>query len=172
MATPTLRERAQDEAARFLFTCWDEDQFPVDPFLIADSLEIDVFLANLPDDVAGIFRKKPNEKPEIYIAQGDIERRQRFTCAHELGHYAHLKLEGKLEHNSDETFIERRDPASSLGTNPAEVFANEFAANLLMPAVAIRTLHARGMDAYDLSRFFDVSPTSMDYRLKNLGLPR
>jgi len=163
---------ARDAAKRLLASYWDEDSFPVDPFAIADELDIDVWLADLDPKVSGIFRKRPGKKPEIYVASSDAERRQRFTCAHELGHRAHLEIEGKLETDSDEAFVELRDQTSSEGTKDREVFANEFAANLLMPAVAVRALHRRGMDAISLARFFGVSPLSMEFRLKNLGLAR
>src|SRR3954468_23803397 len=82
---------AEREANHLLKTAWHRDDHgfavPVDPFRIARRLGIQVFAASLEDDVSGMLVKKPGHDAEIYVNGDDSENRQRFSCAHELGHY-------------------------------------------------------------------------------------
>lgn len=80
-----------------------------------------------------------------------------------------------------DTVIQFRDDRSTLGTDPKERQANQFAAALLMPAESI---DERVKDALDsgvvsrdalasrLAQEFDVSIEAMTYRLINLGILR
>lgn len=159
-----IKHRAKLTAEGLLDAYWDEDSYPVDPFAISTELGAVVFEANLGDDVSGMCRRVEGQPPEIYVAEGENERRQRFTVAHELGHLMEFQ-------NSSAAFVDRkRDAISRTGTDPNELFANEFAANLLMPAVAVRSLRRRGMSTVELAQFFDVSPIAMEHRLNNLRL--
>ncbi len=57
--------------------------------------------------------------------------RQRFTIAHECGH---LRLhEGQTVYVDESFRINHRDEVSAKATNPEEIEANRFAAELLMP---------------------------------------
>jgi Zn-dependent peptidase ImmA (M78 family) len=55
---------------------------------------------------------------------------------------------------------------STRGTNPEEIYANQFAAALLMPAALVQDL-SDAHDRYDLARIFEVSQQAMDHRLTN-----
>lgn len=101
--------------------------------------------------------------------------RQRFTMAHELGH---LCL-----HSADKLHLDRdfrvawRDEKSSQATDVSEIEANEFAAELLMPAAMLeRDLHGHRVDYEDdeqvskLATRYRVSLQAMVIRLTNLGL--
>lgn len=103
--------------------------------------------------------------------------RQRFTIAHELGH---LEL-----HHGDELYvdrgfpIQRRDGQSSQATDPTEIDANAFAAELLMPRRFLtRDVQAapQSLDYEDdefvrlLADRYKVSVQAMLFRLTNLGL--
>ncbi|HEY0871735.1 MAG TPA: ImmA/IrrE family metallo-endopeptidase, partial [Acidothermaceae bacterium] len=48
--------------------------------------------------------------------------------------------------------------------------ANDFAANLLMPAAVVRTEFTKTADVNELADLFDVSPAAMGFRLTNLRL--
>jgi Zn-dependent peptidase ImmA (M78 family) len=97
--------------------------------------------------------------------------RQRFTVAHELGH-------AKLHANDHYDREFRRDPNSATATDPEEIDANAFAAELLMPAAWIEERWAEAVDLLDndwvvrTAREFGVSTQSLLYRIENLGLLR
>ncbi len=108
-------------------------------------------------------------------------RRQRFTIAHEIGHF--LLHEGALivDHA---VRVNWRDEVSGMATDTEEIEANTFAAELLMPReFVINKLEEymkkigttnRTMSHEDLitslAREFDVSAEAMGYRLINLGI--
>jgi len=92
--------------------------------------------------------------------------RQRFTIGHELGHY--------LLNHHDRFHIDL-GPADAHGTPPgydwqSERAANDFAAELLMPADLVRAELDRTTQVPALARSFGVSPLAMSYRLVNLGM--
>jgi Zn-dependent peptidase ImmA (M78 family) len=105
------------------------------------------------------------------------EVRQRFTIAHELGHW---RLHGKKEVIVDHLVrIDFRDDRASAATHHEEIQANAFAAELLMPSEFILLeLKKRGLSeaegvgevVEDLAERFEVSQQAMEYRLVNLGL--
>ncbi|WP_246763637.1 ImmA/IrrE family metallo-endopeptidase [Rhizobium sp. 007] len=73
-------------------------------------------------------------KPGVTIIGVNSEQskqRQRFTIAHEFGHY--LLHEGLGAHVDREYRINFRDATSSQASSVLEIEANFFAANLLMP---------------------------------------
>lgn len=93
--------------------------------------------------------------------------RDRFTIAHELGHYyLHYVWpheQGKLS--------DRRVYALRKGTNRIEWEANWFAAGFLMPERAFRQAHREALgDLSNLIDRFDVSMTAVQIRIQDLGL--
>lgn len=102
--------------------------------------------------------------------------RKRFTIAHELGH---LLLHGDELHIDERFPFAFRDEVSSLAVDPAEIEANQFAAELLMPeawlAAEIKGQHLdiESEDVIEaLAKKFGVSVQSMTHRLSNLGAKR
>lgn len=101
--------------------------------------------------------------------------RQRFTIAHELGH---LVLHPQHEFHVDKRYTVRfRNDNSSTGEDPAEVEANQFAAELLMPRDFVDRDWAALPDDLDietaiaqLARRYGVSVQAMTIRLGVLGL--
>ncbi|KTR41661.1 hypothetical protein NS263_04070 [Curtobacterium oceanosedimentum] len=161
------REAALDVLAQYWADNDGQVNFPVDPVRIAHALGVEVVRANLEEDVSGLLVKEPHaENARIFLNRRDHERRQRFTCAHEIGH---LTRRGA---SADERigYVDSRDTLSSAGTDPEEVWANAFAAELLMPAVAVRTLWAQGKSVPKVARTFGVSEEAMQYRLAKLRL--
>ncbi len=61
---------------------------PVDPIRLASYLGINVLIDDLPDNVSGRIEKRADRDPVITLNRADSTNRARFTCAHELGHYA------------------------------------------------------------------------------------
>lgn len=151
-------------ARQLLAKHWD-GSLPVDPFKLAK-------LEGLTVRCRGMFDDEPYPYSGHFLrTQGVIEFngdeapvRQRFTMAHELGHYA-------LGHEDAP-----RDSVASFNSrqnSPMERAANQFAAELLMPAKAVATLVQSGKfkTVDDLAKAFDVSKVAMTYRINNLGLP-
>jgi len=139
--------------------------FPVNPVDIANNMGVRVYADMLDKDLAGAIFKDDGGTPVIVISMRDAPVRQRFTCAHELGHLVKRQAEGK-----DLDFLDKRDGLASEGTDPEEIWANQFAANLLMPESEVR---ARVGDSTSMSRLtehFGVSAIAMAHRLAKLKL--
>lgn len=166
---------AEDDARELLKTAWtptgggDDVPLPVDPFAIAQALGIKAFSAPLDKGVSGMLVKRAGEDAEIYVHAADSLNRQRFTCAHELGHY----VRRVAAEDTEWEYVEHRDLLTSQGTNPDEIYANQFAAALLMPREVVEArlaeLGSRGLAAApSLAVEFGVSADAMQYRIKNL----
>jgi Zn-dependent peptidase ImmA (M78 family) len=54
--------------------------------------------------------------------------------------------------------------------DPEEIYANEFAACLLMPEEEVKRMDKEGLDAFDMAIAFGVSRDAMQFRIKNLNL--
>lgn len=143
---------------------------PIDPFAIAKSLGIDVQFLTLPPDESGKITIPPRGTPVIQLNAWDHPNRQRFTCAHEIAHYLRRRTSGHVGH----TYVDYRDTLAGLGTEPEEIYANQFAAALLMPASAVRehfvAAPTGSMGIESLAKDFETSVQAMQVRLRNLNL--
>lgn len=109
----------------------------------------------------GLHGRMLAERALVEIASGDAPNRQRFSLAHELGHYL-------LEHNavySDAEPDEITDPHS---LNERE--ANAFAAELLMPEQWVTSDWKSVKNAGEMAALYRVSSEAMWYRLEGLRL--
>ena len=97
-------------------------------------------------------------QPWILIAKDKPVRRQRFTCAHELGHIL-LGHTGRFE-------LVNREP--SRGDNPIEQAANVFAARLLAPACVLWALNARTPE--QIANLCDISLQAAAFRAERMEL--
>ena len=115
---------------------WDLS-LPVNPVKIASVLGINVFYSSGLGDLGGYYDQ---ETQSIYINDKDPITRQRFSIAHELGH-------ALLGHGSSP----RRNDISYTKWNyiQKENAANRFAAALLMPDLAVRTLIEQKEHAFE-----------------------
>jgi len=156
--------QAEAAAENVLAQHWG-DSIPVDPAQIAWRMGIEVSEADLDLDIAGAIEKRAGRPAHIYLCRADHPNRKRFTCAHEIGHF--VKRDGE-----DFEYIDYRDGTASMGVDAGELYANSFAAALLMPEGEVRRLHGIGMRERDLASTLGVSEAAMVNRLKNLGLYR
>lgn len=159
-------------ANELLSTYWDGDPaacpLPVDPFAIAERLGLNVHLVPLEPDVSGMLAKRPGEDPEVYINAADSEKRRRFSCAHEIGHY--VKRIGSTAESDEWGYIDRRGPLAARGTDPEEIYANQFAAALLMPEARIRAMAREQRTLAAMAAECNVSLEAMAHRIDNLNL--
>lgn len=99
------------------------------------------------------------------------ETRQRFTIAHEFGHF--LLHAGISAHYDRDYRVNFRSAESSQATNVEEIEANFFAASILMPRKfldkdkAVLTLDS-DVEVQKLAKRYDVSRHAMSLRLVNL----
>ena len=151
---------------------------PVDVEDIARRLGLRVLYEDLGEDVSGVLITS-KEGANVIIQASDPKNRQRFTIAHEIGHFHldHQFPEGKHVHVDKGNFIRSRNSISSTGLDPKEIEANQFAASLLMPAgflkEQVRLLEARPLldqHVAQLAKRFGVSEHAMTIRLTRLGL--
>jgi Zn-dependent peptidase ImmA (M78 family) len=126
----------------------------------------DIFGAIVGQHGHAIIAVNPNQHPN----------RQRFTIAHELGHYfRHLCVGGETEFVDGDFRLHWRNGTSSQGIDWNEIEANRFAACLLMPEDLVRedvdkcsTLDQEAIQ--HLAAQYSVSRLAMQYRLINLGI--
>lgn len=167
-------QQAEAAASRLLSTSWwltsyEDSPIPVDPFVIAANLGITVRRVRLPLDESGNIVLAPDQDPLISLNRGDSRARQRFTCAHEIGHYVRRVDGDSLQQQV--VFVDRRAQLASAGVDPDEIYANQFAAALLMPARAVQRGYVfEGQSVESLARRFDTSVQAMNLRLRNLNL--
>ncbi len=97
------------------------------------------------------------------------EERQRFTMAHELGHWelAHYRTHDSLPADNQGYAATFEDEVSSEGKNIVEIEANVFAAELLIPSAWIRKIPKGLKDGEPdrLAENYQVSRQAMFYQL-------
>lgn len=139
---------------------WDK-LLPVDPIKISARLGLEVRPKDPLSEEEWSGRFSATDRLIEYSSR-EASVRQRFTIAHELGHFV-------LSHG--DAFRDTPAAFSSRNSDPRERDANRFAAELLMPEAAIRKVIAAGrFDEDELARAFGVSKVAMAYRVGNLGL--
>ena len=142
---------------------------PIDVERVAELLGLQVQKLCLEPNVDGLLVKdKAGEPFKAVVDAFAHEHRQRFTIAHEIGHYIHKYQDVPVDEVMGR--VERRDDTSSKGVEPEEIWANRFAAALLMPASIVRRYWGKGLSSEELADKFNVSVRSMDVRLSTLGL--
>ena len=111
----------------------------------------------------------------IGIEESHVKERQRFTLAHELGHY--ILHNEKSNIFVDTILFKRQMEGYTSKEEKWEREANFFAANILMPEQLVkREVHLLEGDLYDddnvrtLAKKFNVSLSAMTFRLTNMGL--
>lgn len=126
------------------------------------------------NDLSGMAYHQDDGEPVIGVNALHSPKRQRFTIAHEIGH---LVLHTKDAIHVDETLPMFRTERSSLAIDDKEIEANQFAAELLMPAEWVRKdaaechidIEADDEPIAELARKYDVSVQAMTIRLSAVG---
>ncbi len=157
-----VKDKAAADAAEVLETYWAPGRFPVDASRIAHRMGMSVELRRLREGISGMLRVEPWAVPEIFVDTTDVEPRQRFTIAHEIGHYVERTSSGANDFN----FVDKRGGQYDVH----EFYADEFAANLLMPADEIERMRGKGAGLVRLAGYFGVSLPAMKLRLRRLGI--
>lgn len=106
----------------------------VDVFGLIDELDIPLYFERLENLLGACIRASSSEVGILITTQRDLHM-QRFTAAHELGHFV-LEHEGSLDR-------EIRFPGQTHNRDLLEVEADTFAAELLMPKWLIRDIAKR-----------------------------
>lgn len=141
---------------------------PIPVETIAWNLGVEIKYEPAEDSLSGALVRN-RKQVVIGVNSAHHSNRQRFTIAHEIGHFV---LHRGIKLHVDEDFrVNLRDGSSSV----EEMEANAFAAELLMPA-SFMDRETRKLGRIDeqgkkrLARRFQVSVMAMEIRLANLGL--
>lgn len=163
MRSPDIENQAIE-----LLNRHDMAEAPIDVYGIIDKEAIVLSFEDMEDDHSGLLLVEKGVAT-IAINNAHHTNRQRFSAAHELGHYV-LHSRGH-----DRLFVDkayRRSKASSAGLDIDEIEANRFAASLLMPCDLIRrhvgSNPIMDLDIYRLALRFEVSEQAMTLRLVKL----
>jgi Zn-dependent peptidase ImmA (M78 family) len=98
--------------------------------------------------------RRAGEDAFIFIEARDSQLPQRFTCAHELGHYIE-RTDVQTVPDDDFGFVDRRHARTG---------------NLLMPGSEVRRFASFESDAIKMAGYFGVSIPAMKTRMLKLGL--
>ena len=134
---------------------------PLDVEGLAKFLGIEVRFENLKGDISGILEKN-DAKWIMRVNKKHHPHRQRYTIAHELGHYC--------LHRHQESIFE--DVIFFRGLKPTETEwqANQFASEILMPDYEFSKAIEEGItDIEQLAKRFCVSSMAVRVRAKQLG---
>ncbi|MDP1973213.1 ImmA/IrrE family metallo-endopeptidase [Sediminibacterium sp.] len=151
---------------------------PVKLLDCASYLNIDIKEMDIEDSISG-FVAINGKNVQIGVNKNHSSQRQRFTIAHEIGHFA-------LHSQSEQLFVDKndnnaatylfRDEKSASGEYIKEREANSFAAALLMPKKMINEEIVKIEKSLSLSKItellahkFEVSTQAMSIRLSRLG---
>jgi Zn-dependent peptidase ImmA (M78 family) len=170
---PIRKKRIETLAVDILREC-SVNEPPVDVESIAERRGLLIDFQPLQSDLSG-FLFHDEQHAVIGVNSSHPKVRQRFTIAHELGHF--------LLHQNDPLHVDRavqakfRNDLSKQGTDPDEIEANLFAAELLMPRIMVaQDLHQNAVvDILDdhffneLAQRYSVSTQALFLRLMNLG---
>lgn len=124
-----------------------------------------IFDPHLPSSIAGKLMRDPHAPSgfRIVVNASDNPRRQRFTMAHEVGHYIlHRDL-------IREDVVDDAMYRSALSEG-YERQADSFAGQVLLPAQKVREAYKTTKALGALAQMFDVSDPALRIRLSELGL--
>ena len=128
-----LDRRTCEARATEILRSAQASQPPVRVNRIAKAHGIKVRYEPLDDELSGMIFLKGNQSI-IGVNAHHSPNRQRYTIAHEMGHYfLHMDVLRQGAHVDTAITMLNRDQDAALGTMNIEIEANQFAAELLMP---------------------------------------
>ena len=130
MKSPRKASTLRPLVNRLLEDC-DICDAPVPVAEIAKHLGAKIRYSPFDGELAGMLVRSDDNEAVIGVNSAHHINRQRFTIAHELGHFCLHK--GKDVHIDRSFRVNRRDKRSAQAIDPIEIEANRFAAELLMP---------------------------------------
>lgn len=174
MLSKEFYEKIEEQVSQLLLQEGVET-YPVPVEKIALSLGVDVMPYNLGDEVSGILAINDGKGTIGYNLQHS-KGRQRFTVAHELGHYImHRNTKKELFVDKDYIVKFRSNKKYSSTELKQEKEANAFAAALLMPKSFVLTELSKEKIITEndlievLAKRFEVSVPAMTYRIADLN---
>lgn len=145
---------------------------PVNVSDLAWRLGVELRFRRMPSHISGSIERLEDGRFAITVNAVHRETRQRFTIAHELGHF--ILHRNRLGSGTNDTKKYRADPEARLYNDRIErrheTEANQFAASILMPEEMVIKFYKsfRPNDAEQMADFFGVSAEAMRYRLEDL----
>ncbi len=139
-------------------------KIPADIIAIAKNNNINVYKMDMPNDnIMGIIRYDSKSDSFIIALNKKLSlNQQRFTLAHELGHF----FLNRKELQSEELHIDIMYRI----TDEEEKEVEYFAGALLMNKTLLEKTYEKIKDIKDLAKLFEVSESDMTYRLKILEM--
>ncbi len=163
-----------ERTARSLILRYSIAEPPIPVAELSEGVGLPVTYHDLEDGVSGMLIRQ-DEHAVMAVNVNHHEHRQRFTIAHELGHF--LMHQDSPSVFVDDLLVHFRADKGSRRFDPREREANEFAAALLMPRAFLNAdLHSRPIDVSDdesvreLAALYKVSAQALTIRLMTLGL--
>ncbi len=145
-----------------------QSKAPVDVVGLANDLGIRVRYKTYEDDISGELVRVDGERFEIFVNALDSVTRQRFTIAHELGHFIyHRDLIG--DGVGDDRAYRRTDQSTyhdNRISRKEEREANRFAATILMPGHLIASLQDDGLSRRAMADQLQVSEHALAIRMR------
>lgn len=161
-----IRSRLAREKAHSILSMYRVTEPPVDVINISNRLGFTVIPFDFPETMSAVI-KIEGDKKIIAVNKNKPEVRQRFSIAHELGHY--LSGHDNFSHEN-ETHVER-DKKYLDPHHREEEEADEFAAELLVPESMVKNdVLVNKLDAVTLAKKYNVSQPAMWLQLINLEL--
>ncbi|MEX0799862.1 MAG: ImmA/IrrE family metallo-endopeptidase [Dehalococcoidia bacterium] len=165
-----IRSRESRQRAKNILEMFRVNEPPTDVHGIAGELGFMVIPYDFPEDTSAMLLIREDAKV-IGVNENHAEVRQRFSIAHELGHYLNghedFTVRGGQEKIRVDGEFDFTDPQQR-----REQEANEFAAELLMPESMLkRDIAAAGrLDVPALTKRYNVSEQAMWIQLIDLKL--
>jgi Zn-dependent peptidase ImmA (M78 family) len=170
----TVRYKVTKRKAEELLRSLEVTEPPVPVERIARSLGLAIRYEPFDGDLSGLLQRRVRGGV-LGVNSLHSETRQRFTIAHEIGHYL---LHDDPIHVDEGFSVRFRDGVSAEASDPAEIEANRFAANLIMPETLLLDDFAKlipgRMDWEEdaviraFAKRYKVSVQAMTLRLSNL----
>lgn len=164
-----INQKLEDLTSEILLAN-DMYKVPVNVIKIANGNKIKVYEGDLERNISGAIRyNKKEDRFEILVNKNDVTSRQRFTIAHELGHYFLHKDFLKDEEMHVDTILYRADSEKDEEDKRREKEVDYFAGALLMNRTLLEKLRSE-KTITELAEIFNVSVSAMTVRLDIIGL--